>query len=285
MTKIISSDYEALPIKKKNVEAAPTFFKPKICLEILNTTTYDDEEAINIQNLNIQLAPNYEYAQQVEDIQLVGEVWDNTKEFVSGIISNSEAKKETDIQLKNSHLTLKDAADGKTSVMNIQMPSEKYKPKDEIAYAHYVTETANIELPKIDTTFVDEPLINRSCAIAIKILKERNLLKEGEPFGKKDSNKFAQEEKIGEMVIEHRDKQGRILTKKEAFNLQCRSFHGISESKTRTEKRKKKVLVDLKSKTIDHGGETNLSKALELTQMAKAQPYMVIEKKRISTIF
>lgn len=248
----------------------------------------DEEEERALQEINIDIAPQTEIKPFIAESSIEGVQWDNTKEFISCIISNSEAKIEEDTKMKNIQYTLKDAADGKTSVMNITLPSEKYRKTNEDTELPKKQET---ETPKpiiiVDTkpSLEEEPLIKRSSAIAIKLMGQRNLLKDVELLGKRKHEEDLTAYKPGEINIQYRDKHGNLLTRREAFNLQCNSFHGIAESKTRQEKKKKKALMETKGKTMDHSKDSALSRALAITQQTKAQPYMVIQRKKVSTIF
>ncbi len=79
-------------------------------------------------------------------------------------------------------------------------------------------------------------------------------------------------------MLEYRDAQGRLMTPKEAFRYQCRIFHGISQSKNKQEKEKKKF--EATKKLLQTGPQESASmKALTHLQKQTNQAYVVLNSK------
>lgn len=78
--------------------------------------------------------------------------------------------------------------------------------------------------------------------------------------------------------LEYRDRNGRLMTPKEAFRYQCRIFHGINPSKNKQEKEKKKFEAAQKLLTTAPQ-ETASMKTLQALQKTSNQAYVVLDTK------
>lgn len=211
---------------------------------------------------------------------------------------------------RNNLLTLGNLKDGRTSVIDIMLPSERYKIKEEeeINVEKYIkkedpketkekddhNETSKetqdeVEIQPVIEDEDDEDVkdLQNSTVAALNLFRKRGMLSKDKTInyvGRSNDVKFHREmERVGgdkdRIRLEYRDKRtGRLMTQKEAFNDMCRTFHNIRPSK------KKQAKMIKRQQAGDKGRYTNPTDMNSYKLMKKVQeftnlPYVDLSKK------
>lgn len=77
--------------------------------------------------------------------------------------------------------------------------------------------------------------------------------------------------------LNYYDKRGRKLTQKEAFRMQCWTFHGKMPSQRKQEKAKMKEKINSTISNMDHSKDSRLSMALDIQQKKSGMPGLVLD--------
>jgi len=235
-------------------------------------------------------------------------------------VDSIKARKEykRDIE-QNTNLSLKDTRDGRASVVNVPLPTERLKflapgysscvPQNFAQpNTHQVTPPKPVEpeskpeikdqpaknekfaepTPITPAAQLDEVLVGKGVGNAIKILRERKLLGHTLYAGRaKDATKEEEFEKYnklgmkgGEKIdFDYRNEKGEKMTIKEAWRYQCRIFHGLKQSKKKREKIILKKQKEKEKLSMDPN-KTKLSQALKKTQQEKGTAFMILDAKK-----
>lgn len=177
-------------------------------------------------------------------------------------------------------LTLKDQRTGRTSIVDVMLPSERLKQRaflkpEEKSGSDQKAETKDKQIqnlgedslqgknPKEEAAKIlpvpeqaDIVEVASTMSDVMKMFRERGMLdrkKTTTYVGRAKDTKFLDEmDRVGaanndRIKLEYRDKvSGRLFTQKEAFNDMCRQFHNIKKSK------KKQMKMMKKQKAMDH---------------------------------
>lgn len=161
---------------------------------------------------------------------------------------------------KKSGLTLKHQASGIASVIDVALPSERFREaevEESALSAIKVSEVTDEKPPEEEDGEENEEGIindgevgdmNKSTFAALKFFRERGDL-DGKlnkiETGRNNDDKFhTRKENVDEddgLTLEHRDKSGRLMTKKQAFRYMCWGFHNKRPSKIKQAKMEKKM--------------------------------------------
>lgn len=166
--------------------------------------------------------------------------------------------------------------------------------KKEDATADDVFTKEDMEQLNEERNFIEEEDFNEGgLAAALKAARERGYLMENEAEirGRGKDKTYREElakfDKPGKkddgedrVKLEYRDKNGRLMTPKEAFRYQCRIFHGIDSSKTKQEKERKKWEASKKLlQTAPQ--ESGSMKAFQILQKQNNQAHVVLDTKNL----
>eukprot|EP01022_Parablepharisma_sp_SALTPOND_P005619 TRINITY_DN123092_c1_g1_i1.p1 TRINITY_DN123092_c1_g1~~TRINITY_DN123092_c1_g1_i1.p1 ORF type:complete len:568 (-),score=108.92 TRINITY_DN123092_c1_g1_i1:89-1684(-) len=238
----------------------------------------------------------------------------DTLNFISAVPSIKDRKEYNQSVVQNTNLSLKDTRDGRASVVNIPLPTERLrhlapgysscvptsfpssaKPPEPEPAPQKVPEKEEKVKPVVEeeNAPVPEPLnellIGKGIGNALKLLRERKLLgqtlysgRSKDPTKEKELDKFSKAGfKDGNNIdFDYRDETGHKMTLKEAWRYQCRIFHGLKPSKRKREKTMIKREKERKKLTMDQVKDSKLAQALTKTQQEKNTPYMVLDAKK-----
>lgn len=89
-----------------------------------------------------------------------------------------------------------------------------------------------------------------------------------------EQNQLIDETDDSEIILEERDRFGRVMTQKQRFKALAHKYHGNAPGKNKMEKERQKYLKELKTKKID----LNSDRFGQITKQS-AKPYIDLEKK------
>ena len=152
-------------------------------------------------------------------------------------------------------LSLKDA--GTTSVMFVSLPTERIQDSNE-------------EKPANDWEHKDKPL-GRGLFSCLNLLRDRKLLGTTKELGRKKDKPVSSD-------TNYFDSKGRTITKKQAFRMQCYSFHNQKPNQTKLKRIEEEIQAELKSNKTDLSlGSTTFRHAKSIMQKTQ-NPFVVISK-------
>lgn len=231
------------------------------------------------------------------------ESWQEIKEINSGTEflkglqiqpqSQRKSKEESETpEPKQKKFGVQDAKEGITSVVDIEMPSEKiaamYRKQNERNLEEEgkkISEELNKETTQQDLeslSFMHDLDLRRSAFDAICYFKARGMIgaKAEKLIGRaKDKRNMTIDYTKGlnkEIQLDYRDETGRLLTPKEAFRYICYRFHGHKPSKNKVEARRRKQ--ELQEKAGTSNSESRFSSFLQNQRAKSDQPFVDISK-------
>ena len=164
------------------------------------------------------------------------------------------------------------AKGGFTSVVNVQLPSQRIRESAKLHESRFQTpfraeeekKTEEVEDTKEDETMhaLQEQLVGKGVGFALKIFRERGMLGQIEAIGRNKEKTIEQQLSLfsdkknqdDDMVkIKYLDKKGHELKGKEAFRQMCWKFHGKMPSHRKQEKRRVKEELETKQMRISVG--------------------------------
>lgn len=153
------------------------------------------------------------------------------------------------------NLSLKDA--GTTSVVFVPLPTERIQENVE-------------EKPVNDWEHKDKPL-GRGLASCLDLLRSRKLLGSAKEIGRKKDKPVSSDSM-------YYDNKGRQITKKQAFRMQCYSFHNQKPNQDKLKKIEQEIQAELKTNKTDPSlGSSTFRHAKSIMQKTQ-NPYVVISK-------
>lgn len=278
--KVVSSEY-AKPARKRKraidlidtdeTESMQDAYKRRKIGNIPQSMMALDENAELEQSLQRQIRlaqrnhapiPIVDEAASSVSTQIEGEEYNDTTEFLSSV----KPKVSRDLErMANNLFTLKDAAGGATSVMNVPLPSERLRFESGLASMAAQTNTSISEIKSViqnkpvetqqkesvkEVEFVNKTYdLSRGVASCLQMLRDRGELNKKEYYGRA-RDKAVEVGKDG-VIIEYRDEKGRLMTQKQAFRYMNYQFHGQKKSKNKLEKELKKEQAERKKQTVD----------------------------------
>lgn len=126
-------------------------------------------------------------------------------------------------------LSLKHA--GSTSVAFLPLPTERLE------------NNLNLKSADMDWETHEKPL-GRGLSVCLQVLREKSLLGKSKLIGRKKDGEVDSD-------LKHFDNKGRQLTKKQAFRMQCYSFHNQKPNLNKLQKIENEIQAELKSEKID----------------------------------
>ena len=251
----------------------------------------------------------------IENKNNMTEFISETTEFLKKIQSKSEIEENFKLITAPTPFSLKDSKSGTQSVVNIPLPSERLKfgasslinPNEKFLNKkreNKVTVVTNGDEAKSQTSQsenvekedmveeLQEPLVGKGIATALKVLRSRGVVGKMELKGRSKDSEYTSNEvflpkeeleqfKNNKIDIEYRDNKGRLLTPKEMFRQQCYIFHGSGPGRKKLEKRLVKEEMEEKMKNQDPS-ESKTFKYLKSFQKKTNSAYLVLQGKGTS---
>jgi len=312
---MIDEEYDDIQRSIENQRRAAQQKKNKV-EDVVRTLIETNKTANEISQDVVVLDSNKKKPADAEFIEL--DSINASTEFLRGVATRDVMTEQKSKITEPVSLSLRDTKNGTASVVNVSLPSEKLlawksaqsgleslkslrkeapveKTEKNGASADAVeTEDVytkeDLEQLNEERNFIEEDDLNKGgLAAALKAARERGYLMENEvevrgrandKTYREELSKFNKKEGEDQVRLEYRDKNGRIMTPKEAFRYQCRIFHGIDQSKTKQEKERKKHEAARKLlQTAPQ--ETASMKALQKLQNQNSQAYVVLDTKNM----
>lgn len=206
-------------------------------------------------------------------------------------------------------LSMKDSKDGITSVVNVPLPSERLisytktngfdsimkkratltevkenENKPDEQYDEKDLEN-NLEEISEEIGFLAEEPYGPGLGVALRKLRERGDLEmKDTDYSGRTNDKLPHEELAklesgpsDRIKLEYRDRNGKLMTQKEAFRYMCWTFHGKKPGKRKQEKKIKKEQLAINPRT-KNVGETPLMKAFTRVQAKSDLPYVILSQ-------
>ena len=277
--KVVSSEYAKPARKRKRAidmiegdnESMQEAYKKRKVANLSSELVGTDENSELEQSLqrSIRLASRSSNSLSTFDevassvsTQIEGEEYNDTTEFLSSV----QPKASRDLErMANNPFTLKDAAGGATSVLNVSLPSERLRFESGLASMASQTNTSVNEIRSViqnkpiqpapqesvkEVEFVNKTYdLSRGIASCMQMLRDRGELDRKEYYGRA-KDKAVEVGKDG-VIIEYRDDKGRLMTQKQAFRYMNYQFHGQKKSKNKLEKELKREQAEKKKQNID----------------------------------
>lgn len=277
--KVVSSEYAKPARKRKRAidmiegdnESMQEAYKKRKLANLSSELLGTDENTELEQSLqrSIRLASRSTHSVSISDevassvsTQIEGEEYNDTTEFLSSV----QPKASRDLErMANNPFTLKDAAGGATSVLNVSLPSERLRFESGLASMASQTNTSVNEIRSViqnkpiqpapqesvkEVEFVNKTYdLSRGIASCMQMLRDRGELDRKEYYGRA-KDKAVEVGKDG-VIIEYRDDKGRLMTQKQAFRYMNYQFHGQKKSKNKLEKELKREQAEKKKHNID----------------------------------
>jgi len=319
----VYDEYDELNLfleKQRNLTNKSKKTEPEIVLkQILTTDITNSTEKQGNYEKDILLANIAQPTSEIESNKNnLTEFISETTEFLKKIPSKSEIEENYKLITAPTPFSLKDAKSGTQSVVNIPLPSERLKfgvssiindnetflnkkrensqpltiyedgAKSQISHSSK-SETLEKE-GKVQE--LEEPLVGKGIATALKVLRSRGLIGKKELWGRFKDREYTSNEVFlpkkelekfnkNKIELEYRDNKGRLLTPKEMFRQQCYIFHGKGPGKKKVEKRLLREQLEEKLKNIDPS-ESKTFKYLKSFQKKTNTPYLVLQGKNTS---
>lgn len=156
---------------------------------------------------------------------------------------------------RKKQLTLTDQASGIASVIDVALPSERLReaaekepdmPRRESDQTEEAEEESEDENTGLELE--GERDLNKSTFAALTMLRSKgmltesnNLIKAGRTNDDKYKGRLEKKEDDDGLRLERRDKEGNLMTEKQAFRYMCWTFHNIKPSKIKQAKMSKKL--------------------------------------------
>lgn len=182
--------------------------------------------------------------------------------------------------LASGALSVRDAVGGTTSVLNVALPSERVRfeagVKTIAANTNSSTEDVKkrlatgegaqteVKVEAADVQFT-EPVLGRGLAAVLGLIRDRGYFNDKKLFGRQ------RDTPVDDDYIEYRDEKGRLLTKKQAYRLQCYSFHNKQPGKKKLER----LAVREKAKDVQAMTGPSSFKAQKAIMSRVKAPYVV----------
>lgn len=253
-------------VEKFKKPEKPCFEIPKKRLRIIDLAEGENvmENQLNARPRKVKKIPVFEDEENNERLEIEFKInsiprptikstpaTDEGEEFVMDEDFNIGPKK----SLIDPKLSLKDA--GTTSVMFVPLPTERIQ-------------VSNEEKPANDWDHKDRPL-GRGLAFCLNLLRDRKLLGSTKELGRKKDKPVSSE-------TNYFDNKGRPITKKQAFRMQCYSFHNQKPNQTKLKRIEEEIQAELKSNKTDSSlGSTTFRHVKSIMQKTQ-NPFVVISK-------
>jgi len=311
---MIDEEYDDIQRSIENQRRAAQQKKNKV-EDVVRTLIETNKTANEISQDVVVLDSNKKKPADAEFIEL--DSINASTEFLRGVATRDVMTEQKAKITEPVSLSLRDTKNGTASVVNVSLPSEKLlawksaqagleslkslkkevpAEKLEKNGAGDAIETEDVytkeDLEQLneERNFIEEEDLNKGgLAAALKAARERGYLMENEvevrgrandKTYREELSKFDKKEGEDRVRLEYRDKNGRIMTPKEAFRYQCRIFHGIDQSKTKQEKERKKH--EAARKLLQTAPQESASmKALQKLQNQNSQAYVVLDTKNL----
>mmetsp|Transcript_32876 Transcript_32876/g.57434 ORF Transcript_32876/g.57434 Transcript_32876/m.57434 type:complete len:413 (+) Transcript_32876:6973-8211(+) len=209
-----------------------------------------------------------------------GVEFSDTLEF----LQNVQAETRDLHQLATGALSVRDAVGGTTSVLNVALPSERIRfeagvrtiaantnsstqdVKRRLMTGEGSQSEVKVEVPDVQFT---EPVLGRGLAAVLGLIRERGYFNDKKHFGRQRDAKAEDED-----FMEHVDDKGRVLTKNQAFRVQCYKFHNKNPGKKKLER----LAVREHAKDIQALSGPSSFKAQKAIMSRVKAPYVVVPK-------
>ena len=203
---------------------------------------FDEED--DYKDLETQINLTKKPLVQTTPLTEIGEEYSNTEDL---FINMSTTKIDPKLSLKDT---------GHKSVVFVPLPTERLQ------------NTIDTKIDTKDWLTKDRPL-GRGLATCLTLLRDRKELGNIKAFGR---NK----DKVDSNEIPHYDSKGRILTKKQAFRMQCYSYHNQTLSQNKINKLQEKEETLLKVEKLDAAKGPESFRIAKDIMNKKQNPYVVI---------
>lgn len=186
-------------------------------------------------------------------------------------------------QMGSGALSVTDARGGTTSVLNVALPSERVRFEAGVRTIAANTNSSADDVKRrlmtgegtqteVKTTVPDvqftEPVLGRGLAAALGLIRERGYLNDKKYFGRQRDVAETDD------FLEHTDDKGRVLTKKQAFRVQCYDFHRKKPGKNKLER----LALREKAKDVQAmAGPSSFNAQKAIMSKVKA-PFIVLPK-------